>query len=606
MLIIDIEKINEEVREITRTKYQEFVDEVNRLLSEYENEDVRNGTRRLEEIAKIIGLKKENNKWIKSDEEKSKTDLDGETLKVDWDIGIGIKGLIPDKTSIEEVPIPLLLAYEYCLGVERITDKKVQFDDIMNKLFSGVQKFRIGNPVPGDDDECLYGKALNDESAIPVTSKLYRMVMHAGAQHLDYFKDGEPTGAVFMFEKGTIENFAIDENGNPVPMELDGVNFMDLSEGQPLLANLRQLAFHEWTHNSEKEIINPTQEESIKHEYQAIDGKIYRNYERVENYVQFVKKAQESELELPNIAMTSKGEFKEPQYEISTQRDEHGNQKMSYIVRRQEDDEKRPLHELRFGLQKRALDRPYCVSTGMTTLEVKPNGEKVIHNISTEGWVEDIARHIARAVGVKETDLDLTKYYEYVAMADKVIESRGEEQTIADFLMHSSSLKKELESKQVNNEEGKTVDGLHYISDYADKVQGGETERIIFYKTYIKELSDDHKKYLFGLFKSGNISNEDMRSVCSIMNMNAEEVIALIQTYTDIRNREQAFFDGIPEKLGYRTKDEIVRNSDTQSAEQRKKSFLAPRKINTPICIEAEEQTIEDQRTMDIERTGIV
>ena len=31
MLIIDIEKINEEVREITRTKYQEFVDEVYRV-----------------------------------------------------------------------------------------------------------------------------------------------------------------------------------------------------------------------------------------------------------------------------------------------------------------------------------------------------------------------------------------------------------------------------------------------------------------------------------------------------------------------------------------------------------------------------------------------
>lgn len=128
MLIIDIETINEEVREITRTKYQEFADEVNRLLAEYENEDVRNGTRRLEEIAKIIGLKKGNNKWIKSDEEKSKIDSDGETLKVDWDIGIGIKGLSLDKTSIEEVPISLLLAYEYCLGVERITDKKVQFD----------------------------------------------------------------------------------------------------------------------------------------------------------------------------------------------------------------------------------------------------------------------------------------------------------------------------------------------------------------------------------------------------------------------------------------------------------------------------------------------
>ena len=52
--------------------------------------------------------------------------------------------------------------------------------------------------------------------------------------------------------------------------------------------------------------------------------------------------------------------------------------------------------------------------------------------------------------------------------------------------------------------------------------------------------------------------------------------------------------------------EEIMQMNDKQSAEQRKKSFLAPRKINTPICIEAEEQTTEEQRTIDIERTGSV
>lgn len=43
---------------------------------------------------------------------------------------------------------------------------------------------------------------------------------------------------------------------------------------------------------------------------------------------------------------------------------------------------------------------------------------------------------------------------------------------------------------------------------------------------------------------------------------------------------------------------------DIQLAEQRKKSFLAPRKINTPICIEAEEQTAKDQRTMEQQNEG--
>ena len=50
--------------------------------------------------------------------------------------------------------------------------------------------------------------------------------------------------------------------------------------------------------------------------------------------------------------------------------------------------------------------------------------------------------------------------------------------------------------------------------------------------------------------------------------------------------------------------EEIMRGNDLQSAEQRKKSFLSQRKINTPICIEAEEQTAKDQRTMEQQNEG--
>ena len=99
-----------------------------------------------------------------------------------------IINLISGNTS-ENVDISQLLAYEYCLASEKITKGKVSFESMLDKLFNGVQKFRIGNPVPGMDDECLYGKGFDDITAIPVTSKLYRMVMNAGAQHLDYFKD---------------------------------------------------------------------------------------------------------------------------------------------------------------------------------------------------------------------------------------------------------------------------------------------------------------------------------------------------------------------------------------------------------------------------------
>lgn len=50
--------------------------------------------------------------------------------------------------------------------------------------------------------------------------------------------------------------------------------------------------------------------------------------------------------------------------------------------------------------------------------------------------------------------------------------------------------------------------------------------------------------------------------------------------------------------------EEIMRENDLQSAEQRKKSFLSQRKINTPICIEAEEQTAKNQRTMEQQNEG--
>ena len=49
---------------------------------------------------------------------------------------------------------------------------------------------------------------------------------------------------------------------------------------------------------------------------------------------------------------------------------------------------------------------------------------------------------------------------------------------------------------------------------------------------------------------------------------------------------------------------EIMRGNDKQSAEQRKNTFLASRKINTPICIEAGKQTAKDQRTMEQQNEG--
>lgn len=503
---------------ITQTKYQEFKEKVEELLTFYQETDPERYNLVKDKI---------------------------EQTKGNWDTTIDlVSGSYRDSVDISQ-----LLAYEYCLASERITDGKVTFEAMLDKLFDGVKKFRIGNPVLGMDDECLYGKGFDDTTAIPVTSKLYRMVMNAGAQHLDYFKDGKFTGAVFIYERGTIKEFAKDENGNPVDMKIDGIDFSDLSKGQSLLTNLRQTAFHEWTHNAEKEVIDSTSS-TIDYEYQSEDGKKYRNYERINSYVT-------SE----NI-----GNLQEPQYIISTQRDSQGNRKRYF---QDKNGNLRPLGEVKFGLDTKQLGTEYCFSSGLTTREVMPNGETRMHNIITEGFVEETARAMIRAIDPQVRDIDEEKYPEYVEMAKKVIESRdvnlgenGQGKTYEDFLMHSSELKRDLESRTVVLDDGSKVDGLHYISNYADRVQSRQTRKSQFYrnmpnvagklnlsKAQIDEvrqsnlwqkrvLTEDKQNYLRTLLVGENPNNQAY-------------VDTVVADFVDILGEEAEFFDGIAEKLGY-------------------------------------------------------
>lgn len=503
---------------ITQTKYQEFKEKVEELLTFYQETDPERYNLVKDKI---------------------------EQTKGNWDTTIDLVS----GSSRDSVDISQLLAYEYCLASERITYGKVSFEDMLDKLFDGVKKFRIGNPVLGMDDECLYGKGFDDTTAIPVTSKLYRIVMNAGAQHLDYFKDGKFTGAVFIYERGTIKGFAKDENGNPVDMKIDGIDFSDLSKGQSLLTNLRQTAFHEWTHNAEKQVIDSTSP-TIDYEYQSEDGKTYRNYERINSYVT-------SE----NI-----GNLQEPQYIISTQRDSQGNRKRYF---QDKNGNLRPLGEVKFGLDIKQLGTEYCFSSGLTTREVMPNGETRMHNIITEGFVEETARAMIRAIDPQVRDIDEKKYPEYVEMAKKVIESRdvnlgenGQGKTYEDFLMHSSELKRDLESRTVVLDDGSKVDGLHYISNYADRVQSRQTRKSQFYrnmpnvagklnlsKAQIDEvrqsnlwqkrvLTEDEQNYLRTLLVGENPNNQAY-------------VDTVVTDFVDILGEEAEFFDGIAEKLGY-------------------------------------------------------
>ncbi len=503
---------------ITQTKYQEFKEKVEELLAFYQETD----SERYNLVKDKI-----------------------EQTKGNWDTTIDLVS----GSSRDSVDISQLLAYEYCLASERITYGKVSFEDMLDKLFDGVKKFRIGNPVLGMDDECLYGKGFDDTTAIPVTSKLYRMVMNAGAQHLDYFKDGKFTGAVFIYERGTIKGFAKDENGNPVDMKIDGIDFSDLSKGQSLLTNLRQTAFHEWTHNAEKQVIDSTSP-TIDYEYQSEDGKTYRNYEKINSYVT-------SE----NI-----GNLQEPQYIISTQRDSQGNRKRYF---QDKNGNLRPLSEVDFGLEKKQLGTEYCFSSGLTTREVLPNGETRMHNIITEGFVEETARAMIRAIDPQVRDIDEEKYPEYVEMAKRVIESRdvnlGENeqgQTYADFLMHSSELKRDLESRTVVLDDGSKVDGLHYISNYADRVQSKQTRKSQFYRNMPNvagklnlskaQIDEVRQSNLWQKRVLTEYEQNYLRTLLVGENSNNQAYVdTVVADFVDILGEEAEFFDGIAEKLGY-------------------------------------------------------
>ena len=499
---------------ITQTKYKEFQDKVEELLAKYQTTDLD----RFEKVKNKI-----------------------EQTNGNWDTCIElISG-----NNIQHIDISQLLAYEYCLASERITDGKVPFEAMLDKLFDGVKKFRIGNPVLGMDDECLYGRSFDDDTAIPVTSKLYRMVMNAGAQHLDYFKDGNFTGAVFIYERSTIKEFAKDENGNPVDMRTAGIDFRDLSKGQSLLTNLRQTAFHEWTHNAQRETIDDANP-NIDYEYQSEDGKTYRNYERINSYV----------------TSENLGSIQEPQYIISTQRDSQRNRKKYFEDR---NGNLRPLKDFKFGLATKQLEREYCFSSGLTTREVLPNGNTRMHNIINEGFVEETARVMIKAIDPQVRDIDEEKYPEYIEIAKRVIESRdvgvnAPGQTYADFIMHSSVLKRDLESRTVVLDNGSKVDGLHYISDYADKVQSGKTRKAQFCRNILngklnlsktqintirqsnlwqkRKLTEDEQNYLIALLVGRNPNNQAY-------------VDTVVAEFVDILKEESKFYNGIAEKLGY-------------------------------------------------------
>ena len=527
MVEVDLSTVSEQ----TKLKYMEFSKKVRELLQKYDEQDKKRGLTRLEAVKRKI-----------------------KDTKGKWEEGISVKH---EDGNIEEIPISLLLAYEYCLATERITQSEVTFEDMLDKLFNNVQKFRIGNPVVGLDDECLYEKSLSDPTAIPVTTKQYRIKMHAGAQSLSYCKDGKLVDATFIYEKTTIPDFAIDsETGESVAFETDGIDFQELSEERSLLTCFRQTAFHEWTHSAEKELINPDEGTPIKHEYDSVDGKRYINYEKAEQYVS-----------------TAGITIQEPQYYHEQFQNKNGDIEHRYYYI---DSTGKKQDSLEFGLSVHSLDETYCISTGMITLEVKEDGTTEIHNQVDEGFVEAIARAMVLSIAPDTKDMDEGIYYEAVKMAERVFSSRDDSakksgKTYADLLMHSSRLKKDLEDREIDGK----VDGLHYIGEYAELARAGMTPKMELYKSIVARLGIDptiQVKEIFGKFERSDFSEEEQRAFKSFL-MSGEKpdkdfVEAIIPQIIASVEAEKRFFDDIPVKLGYIQKSVTGQNLGSQTREE--------------------------------------
>lgn len=595
MRVIDLKKVDKDSVDL----YLKFIKQVEGLLKEYKEKDAENYRKISDRLAKTNG---------------------------EWDLTIDIIGVDGTKSKLE---ISQLLAYEYCKGIERATQGRVPFDSTMNRLFSEVNKFRIGNPKEGEDDVCLYGKKLDDETAIPVTTKMYRMVMNAGAQHLDYVRNGKIEGAVFIYEKQTIPEVGADVRKGKGPnakkeLTIPGLNFDDLNNktangGVQLLTNLRQLVFHEWTHSMEKDEVEIENSSHHKFEYEfgAPDGRKYINYRKVKKFCQFKKGGKTAEEQ-------------EPTYVYDDYFGKDGRKKSGFFYIDKKNGKRYLVGGKPFVFDLKTdgeLENEIAISSGLCTVEIDTNGEEIMHNIITEGWVESTSRAVIEANNQiiiesiannemeKELyvsdDIDKSKYRVLVEMADRIIEARDNSigkigQTRADFFSHSSLLKRELEAIEVQQTNGKIIDGLHYCADYADADQvRRDDDRFETMATPIRkflskmwlvavnlrlskdvidilqdskglfeqnELSVDQVNELTTLLNSGTILNStDTITIAQQVGLAPEKIAemekdvkagdlielrkkfvdSLVTKYTSLLGEQKDFLDGIPEKLGY-------------------------------------------------------
>ena len=178
--------------------------------------------------------------------------------KKDWDKTI-------ETEDGHQVDIALLLAYEYSLGIEKITKGKIDFDTALENLMS-IDKLILGDFKESDND-ILYGKSLDDETMIFANSQEYydNVRKSTGAMNFTYFdKTGKLSKAVAIYKE------VRDKAGIKIK---EGVNFEDLSD-------LRDTFFHEVTHTMEQSIVKEDEEQF----YTSSDGRRYANFDKVTGF----------------------------------------------------------------------------------------------------------------------------------------------------------------------------------------------------------------------------------------------------------------------------------------------------------------------------------
>lgn len=333
-----------------------------------------------------------------------------------------------------------LLIYETCRAAEIISEGGVPLFDTANRLLEEQDTIKLGNPTPGKHDSYLYGKGLDDESAIPVTSKLYRIVMRAGAQHLDFYLNDSYRQALFLYEEGKIKNYEMDVTGKMIDFEekTEGIDFHHIHGApQSLLTNLRQTIFHELGHTLQRDYVDP---KVIEPEYVGPDGVKYRNFERNDEYL--------------TLDSNSKAVQDEPEYYVKLDKEgkhifDRDGQLMYFYKDKKGEEHK--IDEYRFPMSESVkLENPICISDSLTTFEVIPDGKTIIINMPAEGAVECMARAMVMAIAPETKDLDEERYSLYVEAQKQIIKARDavkeKGSTYTILLTHSSILKKELES----------------------------------------------------------------------------------------------------------------------------------------------------------------